>query len=220
MAIAGSDERFHDEIWALADFLMDPIRIIGVQEIFGVRPRWPQLTWAADGTKNATLRELFLSKDLADVKELDFHDPRAELQWDLNEPIPPEWYSSAHTLIDIGSIEHIANTNQVLENYLRMTMLGGLIAIQTPVKGYHGHGLYTFSPEVLIETLKKNGCELIYLKYCTDGGTEVQVTMNEETGTWKFPDDPYILIWIVARKFKKTTDFVTIQQRYYQQEAQ
>jgi len=216
MAIAGADERYHDEIWALADFLIDPIRIIGVQEIFGIRPRWPQLTWALDGTRNATLRELFLSKDLLDVKELDFHDPRAELQWDLNLPIPGEWHNSAHTLIDIGSIEHISKTDQVLENYLRMVELGGLIAIQTPVKGYCGHGLHTFSPELLIETLKKNGCEVIYLKYGTDGGTEVQVTMDEENGTWRFPPDPNIVIWLVVRKFKRTTDFMTIQQRYYQ----
>ena len=214
MAMAGAHDLYFDEMFALADFLMDPVRIIGVQEIFGVRPRWPQLTWAADGTKNATMRELLLSKDLLDVKELDFHDPRAELQWDLNKPIPAEWYNSAHTLIDIGSIEHISRSNQVLENYLRMVKLGGLIAIQTAVKGFCGHGLHTFSPEFLIETLKQNGCEVMYEKYSSDGEPQVEVAMDE-TGTWRFPPNEHVLIWLVVRKFKQLTDFTTIQQSCY-----
>ena len=215
MAMTGAHDLYFDEMFALADFLMDPVRIIGVQEIYGIRPRWPQLTWAEDGTKNATMRELLLSKDLLDVKELDFHDPRAELQWDLNEPVPKEWWKSAHTLIDIGSIEHISRSNQVLENYLRMTILGGLIVIQTPVKGFCGHGLHTFSPEFLIETLKLNGCEVIYEKYSTDGVVEVQVSMDD-TGKWTFPDCEHVLMWLVVRKFAKTNDYKVIQQQYYQ----
>ena len=215
MAMAGAHDKYFDVMFTIADFLMDPIRIIGVQEIYGIRSRWPQLTWAADGTKNATMRELLLSKDLLDVKELDFHDPRAELQWDLNEPIPVEWHNSAHTLIDIGSIEHVSRSNQVLENYLRMVQLGGLIVIQTPVKGFCGHGLHTFSPEFLIETLKANGCEVMYEKYSSDGTEEVQVSMDEN-GTWHFPDCQHVLIWLIVRKFEQIDEYKTIQQKYYQ----
>ena len=214
MAMAPAHDQFFDEMFAQADFLMDPIRIIGVQEIFAIRERWPQLTWAPDGTRNATMRELLLSKDLLDVKELDFHDPRAELQHDLNLPIPVEWHNSAHTLIDIGSIEHVSRSNQVLENHLRMTMLGGLIAIQTPVKGFCGHGLHTFSPEFLIETLKANGCEIMYEKYSSDGSEEVSVA-RDDSGMWRFPSNEHVLIWLVARKFRPTGDYQVVQQSCY-----
>lgn len=217
MAMAPAHDLFFDEMFALADFLMDPIRIIGVQEIFAVRTRWPQLTWAADGTCNATMRQLLLSKDLTDVKEIDFHDPRAELQWDLNLPVPAEWHNSAHTLIDIGSIEHISRTNQVLENYLRMVQLGGLIAIHTPVKGFCNHGLHTFSPEFLPETLKANGCEIVYEKYSSDGSEEVQIAKGDN-GEWMprpFIGREHVLQWLVVRKFKRMVDYVTIQQGCY-----
>lgn len=212
MALCPEHQLYHDAMWAIDGFMLGPIRIIGVQEIFGLRPDWPQLTWNEGDKGNATLRELFLSKGLTDVKEIDFHDTRAEIQWDLNKPVPTEWHDTAHTLIDIGSIEHVADSIQVLKNYIHMAKVGGFIAIHTPVKGYCGHGLHTFSPEFIIETFKQNGCEVVYLTYCADGGKLVDIPKN---AWWEFPADPNIIIWLVVRKLKCLGEFVTIQQSCY-----
>jgi hypothetical protein len=209
MALLPEHQQYHDEMWAIPGFLTSPIRIIGVQEIFCEREQWPQLSW--EGGSNPTLQQLFLSKGLVDVKEIDFHDPRAEMQWDLNKPIPGDWWGSAHTVLDIGSIEHISNSNQVLENYVRLVGKGGFVAVHTPVKGYCGHGLYTFSPEYITGTLELNGCKVLYLKFTCPGGV-VPIVDNEIIRSIRRHPAEDILIWIVVQKVHQTAQFRPLQQ--------
>jgi hypothetical protein len=209
---------YHKAILAVPGFLADPIRLIGVQEFFGspaygTDPMWPDYV---EQPTCPTLREFLVSRGYQDVLELDYQDKRAAMNWDLNLPIPTDWHETAATICDIGTIEHIADSCQVLENYLRMAKVGGHIMIHTPVHGFFGHGLHTFSPEFIVETLKANGCEVRYLAYSTDGGTEVVAEMDNR-GCWSYtPAGEHIIIWIAVQKLRPTDTFQLIQQRYYQ----
>ena len=209
---------YHKVILALPGFVAEPIRIMGVQEFFGSPAYGANALWPdyVEQPTCPTLREYFLAKGYKDVVDVDYQDKRAGMNWDLNKPIPAEWHDTAAMIYDVGTIEHIADSCRVLENYLRMTKAGGHIMIHTPVHGFFGHGLHTFSPEFIPETFKANGCEIRYLAFSSDSGKEIVVTMSER-GQWAFtPEVEHVLIWVVAQKVQVTGEFQRIQQAYYQ----
>jgi len=121
--------------------------------------------------------EYLRNKGAGEITTLDLFDPAADLRLDLNQPLNLERQYDA--LIDIGSIEHIFDTKQVLDNYIRMIKVGGYIAIHTPVGGYYGHGMYTFNPRTIMDALQCNGCTILSEDY--SGGNRVK---NEDTNLW------------------------------------
>jgi len=141
-----------------------------------------------------TLDQYLIKRGAGKVVTLDYFDPAANLQLDLNKPtgIKEEFDG----LIDIGSIEHIFDTKQVLKNYIEAVRIGGLICIHTPVAGYRNHGFYTFSPEALCGGLRENGCVILSEEY--SGGNRAK---NEDTN-----------IWIAARKDEAVDRFACPQQ--------
>ena len=128
------------------------------------------------------------------VTTLDLFDPAADLQLDLNQPLNLEHQYDA--LIDIGSIEHVFDTRQVLINYLQAVELGGYIAIHTPVGGYYGHGMYTFNPRTIVDALEINGCVILSEDY--SGGNR---TRNEDTN-----------LWVIALKNNEYDEFICPQE--------
>jgi len=66
---------------------------------------------------------------------------------DLNEPLPSALYEQYDTVIDAGSMEHIADTMAVLENLSQLLKPGGQIIHVNPSNNFCGHGFYQFSPE-------------------------------------------------------------------------
>lgn len=50
-------------------------------------------------------------------------------------------------IMDMGSLEHISNFPNALENYHRLLKTGGTIFLSNPTNGYAGHGFFQFSPE-------------------------------------------------------------------------
>jgi len=203
--ICPTQEHVFLEILDIPEFLTSPIRTIGVQSIFGYQVTWKlwsQLDWSVI----PTLKDLFQSWGHEDVKAVDFQDGTADLVWDLNLPVPKEWHDSANTIVDIGSIEHIADSQQVLRNYLDMLRVGGHVLIHTPVCCFFGHGLHTFSPEYIPRTLEKNGCEIVYEKYTNRSGGFMQFKLIENK-QWNFEHDPVthhsllnVIGWYVAKK--------------------
>jgi hypothetical protein len=106
-------------------------------------------------------------------------------------------------VIDIGSLEHVFDTRQCLENCLRMVRVGGVYILHTAVKGYYLHGLHTFSPEALLQVFTLNGFELVYHRYSTDGGAPLEDPTKGEN----------VLIWLVGRKIADISVFKCPQQR-------
>jgi SAM-dependent methyltransferase len=50
-------------------------------------------------------------------------------------------------ILDMGSLEHISNLPNALENYHRLLKPGGTIFFCNPANNYVGHGLFQFGPE-------------------------------------------------------------------------
>jgi hypothetical protein len=142
------------------------------------------------------------NRGLTDVTHLDYFDARAQLRYDMNQPVPEVEHERYGTLIDIGCLEHVFDTRQCLENCLRMVRTGGTYFLHTPVNGFLGHGLHTFNPEGLVGALRINGFEILYHRYCAKDGSPL-----------KSPGEaPDALIWLVGRKTKPLGEFEIPQQ--------
>lgn len=184
---------FYKEIFALPGFLRDPILCFGYQE-FGLGATF-------DGKQYPSLGEYFATFGLKTLS-LDLFDPRAELLYDMNDVIPEHDQDRFGTFIDIGSLEHVFDTRQCLENCLRMIAPGGSYLLHTPVNGYYGHGFHIFNPECLLGALHLNGFRVIYEKYSGLDGTPVADPASQGD----------VLAWIVARKERAMGKFICPQQ--------
>jgi hypothetical protein len=153
----------------------------------------------------AGLKELLLGRGVTQIDVLDLFDPRAELRLDMNKPIAAELQERYATLIDVGSIEHVFDTRQCIENCIQLVRPGGYYVLVAPVKGWFGHGLHTFHPEALTKTVELNGFAIVYERYSTIRGHALD---NPAAG-----ED--VLLWMVARKSRSVSEFVIPQQGYW-----
>ncbi|MDJ0942189.1 MAG: hypothetical protein QNJ30_01900 [Kiloniellales bacterium] len=71
----------------------------------------------------------------------------ADIQHDLNNPIPGDLEASFDTVLDGGTLEHVFNVPIAVANYMRLVKPNGQIFIFTPANNYFGHGFYQFSSE-------------------------------------------------------------------------
>jgi hypothetical protein len=180
---------FYKEIFALPNFLRDPILCFGFQEF--------EKGATLDGNDYVDLNQYFATLGLHG-DSLDLFDPRSELRYDMNDAVPASEHDRYRTLIDIGSLEHVFDTRQCFENCLRMVAPGGHFMLHTPVNGYYAHGFHVFNPAGLLGGLELNGFRVVYNKYSDIAGRPV--------GDPSVPGD--ILAWIVARKERPMGRFV------------
>ncbi len=190
MAICNEHIKFFQEIFAIPDFLRDPILLMGVQDIFRGLPEID----AAFPVR--PLKKYLESIGHKDVRTIDWQDPNADIKINLAIPSPKPLH--ANTIIDIGTIEHVANPHAVLQNYVSWLEVGGHLFIHAPVRGYFGHGLFAFSPEYIPATLRHNGFEIIHEKYsCVSEEVTVGPLGNEMGCSSTYID---VNTWIVGRK--------------------
>lgn len=159
----------------------------------------------------AGLSELLSARGVKEIDVLDLFDPRADLQLDMNKPIATDLHERYSTVIDVGSIEHVFDTRQCIENCLRLVRPGGFYFLVAPVKGWFGHGLHTFHPEALLKAVELNGFILKYERY-----SDIRGHALDHPGAAE-----HVLLWMVARKTCSISDFVIPQQsnwvEYYEQ---
>jgi hypothetical protein len=184
---------FYREIFAIPEFLRDPLLCFGFQEF--------DKGASLDGKQYLHLGEYFATMGVR-ATSLDLFDPRSELRYDMNYRVPESEHGRYSTFIDIGSLEHVFDTRQCFENCLRMVAPGGHYLLHTPVNGYYAHGFHVFNPECLRGGLELNGFRVIYEKYSTVDGRPVADPSS--------PGDT--LAWIVARKEREMDKFVCPQQ--------
>lgn len=82
------------------------------------------------------------SLDFSDYEDCDFTH-------DLNEPLPKNLKGKFDVVIDGGTIEHVFNTPQALDNVFHMLKDGGIFISINGMTGWAGHGFYQFSPELV-----------------------------------------------------------------------
>ena len=204
MAIMGGHVRWYEQIFALEGFLAEPTLLFGFQEI-PIAAR--HFGWSVPETYRVPdLVQFLRARGLNQVHVIDHFDPRADLRYDMNKAVPPSEHERYGTLIDIGSLEHVFDTRQALENCLRMVRVGGTYLLHTCVKGYHLHGLHTFHPGILADALALNGFDVVFQGYSTADGEPVQDPAQAEDA----------LIWLVGRKRTHLAEFVCPQQGWEQ----
>jgi len=91
------------------------------------------------------------------VDSLDYSDYEcASIIHDLNSPIDNQ--KKFHTVVDLGTLEHVFDIKTSISNIIKLVENDGLIIHVLPANNYSGHGFYQFSPELFLSLYKeKNG---------------------------------------------------------------
>jgi hypothetical protein len=164
-------------------------------------------------------KQLLAARGISDVTTIDLFDERADLRYDLNLPVPSSEEERYRTVCDIGTLEHLFDTKQCMENCMRMVRPGGRYFLCTPVRGYYRHGFHTFDPELVIGAYRLNGFDIEYLKYSTGGGVPIDELEEVPAGLAgehaSVPPEGSAgrcLIWIVGTKTRSLGQFRIPQQ--------
>ncbi len=112
-----------------------------------------------DRYAEAALREL----GYGNVESLDFSPSEgAEHVVDLNYPVKESLHEQFDFIYDGGTIEHVFNVAQALENVFNMLRPGGVFASANGMNGWWAHGLYQFNPDLVYSFWKRSvGCEVM-----------------------------------------------------------
>ena len=93
---------------------------------------------------------------------------------DMNQPMPGD-FKEYDTVMDLGTIEHVFNISQALNNMIRLCKKGGQILHVSPGNNFCGHGFWQISPELFFSLYsEKNGFK----------DTEVFVASRKRKNTW------------------------------------
>lgn len=91
------------------------------------------------------------------VESCDLHDVEATHRLDLNAPIPVELRGGFDAVFDGGTMEHVFDTRQVLENIHELLAVEGVAIHLSPANNWVDHGFYSFSPMFFTSHYRANG---------------------------------------------------------------
>jgi len=92
------------------------------------------------------LKEYFHSHTVDSIDASNFEN--ASILHDMNNPLPENLRQQYDTIIDAGTLEHIYNIPQALENCSLLCRPGGQIIHMLPANNNCGHGFWQVSPEL------------------------------------------------------------------------
>lgn len=131
----------------MVEFGLDPGRFPRLSEPYS-RFRYAEPFWEALGVERL---------DAMDASKYE----GANIEHDLNHPIPEEFRSRYDAVCDFGTLEHVFNLPVALRNCLDMVAHGGRFYCAAPANNFFGHGFYQFSPELFFRVLTaRNGFEV------------------------------------------------------------
>ena len=98
------------------------------------------------------------------VDSIDYSDYEgASIKADLNQPVGQELHQRFDMVIEGGSIEHVFDIRQSVENIMKITKVGGHIFFSQMCNNFAGHGFYQFSPEFFYRVFaRENGFRIRY----------------------------------------------------------
>jgi hypothetical protein len=161
----------------------------------------------ADYAACRDVAELLHGRGIDKTASLDLFDSQAMLHHDMNERIPEFHHAQYRTLIDIGSLKHVFDTRQCLENCIRMLTVGGWYLLHVPVNGYFAHGLHVLNPHAVINALRLNGFVVRYKIYTTAQGRVIKRPGGNRDQ----------LLWLAAEKIADLDRFTPPQQDYWEE---
>ncbi|MCG3266161.1 class I SAM-dependent methyltransferase [Yoonia sp. I 8.24] len=84
------------------------------------------------------------------MKSMDFSDYEGcDFTHDMNEAVPDALRKRFDVILDGGTLEHVFNTPQSLDNVFHMLKDDGIFISINGMSGWAGHGFYQFSPELV-----------------------------------------------------------------------
>jgi len=104
-----------------------------------------------------TFFEMFGITEYYDIDKFEIDKP--QILHDLNTPVPAELREKFNLIIDSGTIEHIFDVRQVMENMISMCRTAGWIVHIAPASNFMDHGFYSFSPCFFFDFYRANGFE-------------------------------------------------------------
>lgn len=84
---------------------------------------------------------------------------KPDIIMDLNIPVDNKYHNKFDVILDIGTLEHIFNIPQALENITLMCKSGGTIILGAPASNAINHGFYQICPTLYYDYFKINGFE-------------------------------------------------------------
>jgi len=141
----------------------------------------------------------------------------ASIEHDLNIKVRSSLLDRFDTIIDAGSLEHVFDIKQALENLVDMCRIGGRIIHVSPSDNFSGHGFWQISPELFFSLYcEENGFyleEVIVASLC-DRKKHYQV-LKPSSGhrITLFSHSPFYVM-AVARKIAKVEHLKVVQSDY------
>jgi hypothetical protein len=122
---------------------VEPLEIPSKMSLKTNIPNWQNHPVRKHYTSDVVFFKL-LGLDLFSLDITDYEG--SEYSHDLNMPISDDLKNKFMLILDGGTMEHVFNTKQFLENIGLMLQIGGRIMHQNPASNYSAHGFYQFSP--------------------------------------------------------------------------
>ena len=94
------------------------------------------------------------------AEALDYSDfEGAEHIADLNRPLPEDLRGRFGLVVDVGTLEHVFDVRQGLQNIASLLKPSGRVIHFSPASNYVNHGFYSFSPTLFFDYYGANGFE-------------------------------------------------------------
>jgi hypothetical protein len=88
----------------------------------------------------------------------------ASIVQDLNLPVDTSLHTRFSTIFDGGTLEHVFDFPQAIQNCMSMLRVGGSFIQVAPANNFMGHGFYQFSPELLYQVFSSvNGFRVVVM---------------------------------------------------------
>ena len=163
--------------------------------------------------------------NFSNVDSLDVNSyENATIIEDLNLPIKKKYYKNFDFIYDGGSLEHIFNISEALNNISRILKTNGYIMHLSPVNNYIDHGFYSINPTLLKDYYEQNNFKILEINlikqnYNLEKKTKWEVFEYEPSlirhyKNWKWKENR-MLVWLVAKKTNKSAKIVIPTQSKY-----
>jgi hypothetical protein len=171
------------------------------------------------------MHDLFKMLGFSDVASLDAFDADSPtILHDMNKPIPEQYKNKYDVVFDIGSMEHVFDIKQFVQNCVEMVKESGTLVIYDALLGWHNECFYNFQTPFFFDVFKANGFEDIsvflnyFPKYHDFGNSKTTWVRFEYEDRTSFRKRGYCThILFIGRKAKSLPEFVVPLQGYYTQ---
>ena len=144
-----------------------------------------------DMTSSRQQRAFYSIFGVSDYHAIDPFDDRANLQWDMNRPLPRgRWpWSPALRQFDVltnfGTSEHVFDQRQFFANVHDLVRVGGVALHIVPTLGALNHGFFNVHPILFGKLADANGYEIADFSYIDDIGNRTKHCERDTNLPWR-----------------------------------